>query len=86
MDEGNFEFMNDVRLSNAVNAYMFVLQNTIHSFDGLDCKLEVIANEAIKSAKDIAFKYLGMEADIARADVANKSMNEIIKKLMEEEE
>ena len=79
-------FFHDTRLEDAVNAYVFILQNTIHSFAGSDEKGEVILLnapvevEAIKAAKDIAFKYLSMETEIARAATEKNALNDLFRK------
>ena len=84
MDVGTIlECINDQELLEALYAYCFVLQNTLKNVDGLTEKDTDIAVEAIKAAKDIAFKYLGMKTEVARADIGNRALDALINKLTE---
>lgn len=84
-EENSFDYFKDESIINALNAYCFVLQETLKSVAGLvDTMHTELAAEAIKAAKDIAFKYLGMKTEVARADIGNSALDGLIKKLTEE--
>ena len=71
MEEGSLIPLTDIRLENAVNAYVFILQNTLSTLVEAGSSIsEELETEIIKAAKDIAFKYLSMETEIARAKEA----------------
>lgn len=68
MDENSLIPIDDTRLENALNAYVFVLKNTLNTFAEAGYKLDddVDADEVIKAACNISFKYLSMETEITR--------------------
>ena len=81
MDVGTIlECINDQELLEALYAYCFVLQNTLKNVDEAHTELAV---EAIKAAKDVAFKYLSMKTEVARADIGNRALDALIDKLTE---
>ncbi len=67
-----FTFFNDTRLDNAIKTYFLILKNTIRLFkeSGICNMTHELEIETVKAAKDIAFKYLSMETEIARAKEA----------------
>lgn len=71
MEEESLIPLTDIRLENAVNAYVFILKNTLSTLVEAGSSIsEQLEAEIIRAAKDIAFKYLSMETEIARAKEA----------------
>ena len=71
MEEESLIPINDTRLENAVNAYVFILKNTLSTLVEAGSSIsEQLEAEIIRAAKDIAFKYQSMETEIARAKEA----------------
>ena len=73
MKEENVIPITDTRLENALNAYVFILKNTLDTLIEAGSSIsEQLEAEIIKAAMNIAFKYLSMETEIARAKEIQK--------------
>ena len=67
-DNNGEYFFTDKRLENALHAYLFILDNTMARFTSLNNMAhDNVVQETIKAATNIAFKYLSMETETARA-------------------
>lgn len=69
MEEEKVIPITDTRLENALNAYVFILRNTLSTFcdAGLNLSDDIDSDEVVKAAANIAFKYMSMETEIAMA-------------------